>query len=281
MRNYIKDLLNQYDLKPKKSLGQNFLINPKIYEDIINAADIKKGDKIIEIGAGIGTLTDYLAKAVGKEGEVIGIEKDSQFVKILKDRFKNNQNVIIKEGDILKYTPRVLNITERPATKKTYKIIGNIPYYLTSQLLRIIFEKWPVPKLIVLMVQKEVAKRIIAKPPKSNLLAVSVQYFSDPKIIQTVNKRSFWPQPGVDSAIIRLESRIQNLESREFSKKFFKIVKAGFSEKRKQLANSLSRGLGASKTRIEQILENSEVNPSRRAETLTIEEWKKITKTYF
>lgn len=272
MRNYIKALLNQYNLKPKKSLGQNFLINPKIYGDIINAADIKKGDKIIEIGAGIGTLTEYIAKAVGKEGEVTGVEKDSQFVKILKDRFKNNQNVIIKEGDILEYTP---------PTKKTYKIIGNIPYYLTSQLLRIIFEKWPVPKLIVLMVQKEVAKRIIAKPPKSNLLAVSVQYFSNPKIIQTVSKRGFWPQPGVDSAIIRLEPIIHNLESREFNKKNFKIIKAGFSEKRKQLANSLSRGLGASKEKVEQILVDSGINPSRRAETLTIPEWKKITKTYF
>lgn len=274
MRSYIKNVLKKYDLKPKKSLGQNFLINSKTYETIVEAGDIKREDEVIEIGAGIGTLTEAILKAVGKDGKIIAIEKDSHLTAILEDIFKDSPNVIIEENDVLKFNP------EGKVQDGGYKIVGNIPYYLTSHLLRIIFEKWPKPNLIVLLIQKEVAKRIVAQPPKSNILAVSVQYFSQPEIIEIVGKKKFWPEPGVDSAIIKLKINDKKRETKEFDKRFFEVVRAGFSKKRKQLINSLSGGLKISKSKVEIILKNSKINQIRRAETLTISEWKKITKIY-
>jgi len=273
MRNEIKNLLNKYGLRPKKSLGQNFLINPKVYESIISAAQLESGDKVIEVGPGLGTLTKYILKTIGSSRKLIAIEKDEEFVNILKGEFKESKNVKIVEGDILLVDPKKYKIPD-----DKYKILGNIPYYLTSRLLRTIFQKWPRPELIVLMVQEELAKRIIAKPPRSNLLAISVQYFSKPEIIKKVSKKSFWPEPKVDSTIIRLtptDTRPSPNRGR-----FFKVVRAGFSENRKQLINSLSHGLSESKGKIEKILKSSGINPTRRAETLTLPEWKKITKIY-
>lgn len=277
IKSSIIETLNQYGLKPRKLLGQNFLINEKIYEDLAKAAEIKEGDTVLEIGPGLGTLTDRILQAVGKKGRIIAAEKDSQFVKILHDRFKENKNVIIINADILKFKIPILNF-------KNYKVIGNIPYYLTSRLLRIIFEEWSRPELIVLMVQKEVAQRIIAKPPKSSLLSVSIQFFSRPEIIKTVKKENFWPRPKVDSAIVRLkpnqESEIRNHEIESWENLFFKIVRAGFSGKRKQLANSLANGLKISKQLAEKILKSASIEPVRRAETISIPEWIKVTKIY-
>lgn len=283
------ETLNQHGLKPKKLLGQNFLINEKIYEDIIKAAEIKKGDMVLEIGPGLGTLTDYIAQAVGEKGKVAAVEKDDQFVKILSDRFGRDKNVKIVNEDILKLNfqfsifpptgglPRGDNFQTTPDFQN-YKIVGNIPYYLTSRLLKTIFEKWPRPEGIVMMVQKEVAQRIIAKPPKSSLLSVGVQFFSKPEIIRTVKKENFWPRPRVDSAIIRLAPSQQfPFENHQL---FFKVVRAGFSGKRKQLINSLANGLKVSKQAAEKILKSAEVEPTRRAETVSIPEWIKIAKIY-
>ena len=267
----IKKEQNILGIKPKKSLGQNFLVNKNVYQKIITALEIKKGDKIIEIGPGLGTLTSFLAESRAK---VIAVEKDHKLVDYLKNKFANQKNVTIIEDDILRFDPKNYKLKAI-----SYKLVGNIPYYLTSHLLRLIFEKWPCPKTVVLTLQKEVAQRIVAKPPNMSLLAVSVQYYSKPEIIDYIPRRSFYPAPEVDSAIIKLVPREQFVTYRENTKNFFRIVRAGFSGKRKQLINSLARGLKIKKDTIESKLKAAGVDPRRRAETLTLEEWQKITNT--
>ena len=267
----IKNELSRLGIKPKKSLGQNFLINEGIYKKIIAAANIKTGDTVIEIGPGLGTLTQFI---LDTGADVLAVEKDYTLADYLKTKFRNNNRVTIIEGDILKF-----QIPDSRFQIQKYKLVGNIPYYLTSHLLRILFENWPQPELIILMIQKEVAQRIVAKPPHMSLLAVLVQYYSTPKIMSYVSRNSFWPAPEVDSAIIKLESRIQNLESRMDTKNFFKVAGAGFAKKRKQLANNLAVGLKIPKEKIEQQLSKIGMDTKRRAETLTIEEWQSITNT--
>src|SRR3989344_1984409 len=189
-------------IKPKKSLGQNWLINPRILDKITVAANISKKDLVIEIGPGTGNLTEKLAQ---KAGLVVAIEKDRRLIDILKGKFKNQANIKIIESDILTLGIETLNENGKFRIEDYhYKVVANIPYYITSRFLRKIFEEWPKPELIVLTIQKEVARRIMAKPPHMNLLALSVQYYSEPEIINYVSKGNFRPIPKVDSAIIRL-----------------------------------------------------------------------------
>ncbi len=276
----IKDELHQLGIEPKKSLGQNFLVNMGIYEKIIGALDVEEGDTIVEVGPGLGTLTEFLSQTGAR---IIAIEKDRLLTAYLKNKFKGAKNVTIIEDDILKFNLKTYNL--KP---ETYKIVGNIPFYLTSHLIRTVFEEWPRPEKIVLMLQKEVAQRIVAKPPDMSLLAVSVQYYSKPEIISYVSRNSFYPAPEVDSAIIRLVSSFQFLASSKKTKNsqletrnFFQVVRAGFAGKRKQLINNLATGLKISKQEIQQKLSLTDINPQRRAETLTIEEWEKITNFLF
>ena len=271
---YIKDTLFALGVKPKASLGQNFLIEPNIYEKILEASEIKRGDKIVEVGPGLGTLTEYLLEAVGESGSIIAIEKDDVFVKILEDKFKNAKNVKIIHRDVLNFKFQISNFKT-----KSYKIVGNIPYYLTSKLLRTVFEEWSRPELIVLMVQKEVAERIVVIPPKSNLLSTSVQYFSNPKIVKRISRGNFWPKPKIDSAIIKLNVK-RKIKNEKYQKDFFKIVKAGFSGKRKQLINSFCHALKMPKESVQKNLNTAGIDSKRRPETLTIPEWIKITKTF-
>src|SRR3989344_5972122 len=222
---------------PKKSLGQNFLVNPHILDKIISAAEISKDDVILEVGPGTGNLTKKLAE---KAKKVIAIEKDHRLIEPLKQTFKNHSNVEIMRGDIL--DTKTDFVLQSPSLSDKYKIVANIPYYITSNLLRTIFEAWPKPKLIVLTVQKEVAKRIVAKPPDMNLLALSVQFYSEPKIISYISRGSFRPMPKVDSAIIKLTPRnnehgamnTADAHCSLLTDHFFKLIRAGFSGKRKQ-----------------------------------------------
>lgn len=267
----IRERLTAAGTRPRKRLGQNFLINPGIYRKILTALQITAGDTIVEIGPGLGTLTHHLARAGAK---VIGIEKDRALAEYLKKEFPVNGRVEIINQDILKFDPNTYNL--KPIT---YKLAGNVPYYLTSRLLRTVLNDWPRPKLVVLMLQKEVAQRICAKPPKMSLLAVSVQYYARPEIVARVSKGSFYPMPKVDSAIVRLMTKNQGLKPKTEIEKFFKVVKAGFAGKRKQLINNLSAGLKLPKVEIGEKLLAIGINPKRRAEELTLEEWRQITKT--
>ena len=263
-------------ITPKKSLGQNFLVHPRILDKIVAAAEITGKDAVLEIGPGTGNLTEKLAETLrqdsGQEaGKIIAVEKDRRLIENLKERFKN-RNVEIVEGDILKIKPDNLGLTAN-----NYKIVGNIPYYITSNLLRTLFEKWPRPELIVLTIQKEVAQRITAKPPKMNLLAVSVQFFSEPEIIGYISKENFRPRPKVDSALLRIKLRGAQ-QSKEFTEKFFKIVRAGFSQKRKLLISNLSKKMEIKKEELSEVFNKLRINEKSRAEELTLLTWMKINK---
>ena len=275
-KNAVKKLLKTYGVRPQKRLGQNFLIDKKVLKIIIGSADLSKNDTVLEIGPGIGTLTFEMAK---KTKKIVAVEKDKKMFNILKELLKSTsiKNVKIINEDILKIKNSSLN---RLLGTSNYKVVANIPYYITSPVIRKFLEMKNQPNRIILMVQKEVAKRICSSPPKMNLLAVSVQFYAVPKIISYVSKNSFWPQPKVDSAILKIVPHKTQLK-KEVVKKFFKIVKAGFSHPRKQLINNLSKELGLEKEKIKKWLLESEINPTQRAETLSIKDWQNLTKKYY
>jgi 16S rRNA (adenine1518-N6/adenine1519-N6)-dimethyltransferase len=271
----IKNLLEKYDVKPFKGLGQNFLVNGSILNKIVGVANLDPQDVVLEIGPGVGTLTQELARRVKK---VIAVEKDKKMVQILKKAIEEFKNIEVIQEDILKIKDLRL---------KNYKVVANLPYNIASPVIRKFLESKNPPKEMVLMVQKEVAQRICAKPPDMNLLATSVQFYSKPEILFYVSKNNFWPRPKVDGAIIRLSLIRTNKKMGQ--KLFFKIIRAGFSQPRKQLANNLSKGLALnpsnglklSKEKIKEWLLKNKIEPSRRAETLNLEDWLKVTKNFY
>lgn len=287
----IKKTLKQYNLCPSKGLGQNFLIDKPVIKKIIQVAELKSEDMVLEIGPGLGNLTFELAKKVKK---IIAVEKDQNLARILNDelRIKNIKNVEIIFADIRK----ILNSTTAPfqgaglpspylraeakfLIPNSYKVVANLPFYLTAPVIRKFLETENPPEQMVLVLQKEVAQRICAKPPKMNLLAVSVQFYAKPKIISYISKKSFWPQPKVDSAIIKIiphKSKAIDINP----SLFFKIVKAGFSQPRKMLINNLSKCLGIDKIRIKNWLLKNNIQPTQRAETLSIENWLNLVKSF-
>ncbi|MBU4298916.1 ribosomal RNA small subunit methyltransferase A [Patescibacteria group bacterium] len=274
----IGKIIKKYKIRPSKGLGQNFLVDKGVLQKIVATAELKPDDIVLEIGPGIGNLTQELAKRVKK---VIAIEKDIKMVEILKNVLDEQgiQNVEIINGDILKIQNSKFKI------QNSYKVVANLPYYITSPVIRLFLEKVEVkPQQMVLMVQKEVAQRIVAQPPDMNLLAVSVQFYAKPEIISYVSKRAFWPSPKVDSAIIKIIPR-------QFGKKativgnlprelFFKVVRAGFSHPRKQLLNNLASGLKLDKEKMKEWLLKNNIQPSQRAETLSVEDWLNLAKCF-
>lgn len=267
----IKEILEKHNARPSKRLGQNFLVNEKVLEKIIESAELKKDDVVLEVGPGIGTLTQELAKRVKK---VIAVEKDKKMIETLKETLENCNNVEVITEDALKLIPKSYKLEAI-----SYKVVANIPYYLTSPLIRKFLEIKTPPEMMVLMVQKEVAQRICSKPPNMSLLAVSVQFYAEPKIISFVKKESFWPKPEVDSAIIKITPQINTDRKQINTDLFFKIVKAGFSQPRKQLINNLLK-LKKDKEQVSQWLLENGINPHQRAETLHIENWISLTKSF-
>jgi len=271
----LKQLLKKYNIRPSKRLGQNFLIDKSVLKKIIQASELKPNDIVLEIGPGLGILTLKLAKLVKK---VIAVEKDKKMCKVLLEMLDagNVRNVKVVNKDILKIPNYELQIMN-------YKLIANLPYYITSPVIRKFLEANPPAggsKLMVLMIQKEVAQRIIAQPPHMNLLAISVQFYAKPEIVSYVNKKSFWPQPKVDSAILRITPR-KNADSYAEKRginpeQFFKIVKAGFSSRRKFLINNLSRELKIKNSKLKIIFDQIGLGQKSRAENLSIEDWIKL-----
>ena len=254
----IRNILDKYGIYPKKSLGQNFLIDQNIINKIIIAAQIKEEDDILEIGPGLGLITKELDKY---SKTVLAIEKDTLFAKILNDfNFKNTK---IIEADILEYIKK--------NDISNYKIIANIPYYLTSNLIRNLLETSNQPKEMYLVMQREVAERMCKE--KGNILSISVQYYADAKICFNISRNSFWPSPKVDSALIRINP---NKKYEESDKLFFKVVKAGFSSPRKKLINNLSQGLKITKEKLEEIFKDLSISKDIRAENLVVEDWIKL-----
>ncbi|MBU1563941.1 ribosomal RNA small subunit methyltransferase A [Patescibacteria group bacterium] len=269
----IKKILKEHDLQLNKRLGQNFLIDNNILDKIIITANLSKQDTVLEIGSGLGTLTKELAQ---KAKKVITIEKDKKLTEILKQELKDYENVELIEADIL----RSDLCKGRTSKLKDYKVVSNLPYYITSPVIRMLLESDNPPQEMILMVQKEVAQRICAKPPKMNLLAVATQFYANPKIIFSVSKNSFWPRPKIDSAIIKIEVRHQQMSDLEKDsiKKFFQVVKAGFSSPRKQLANNLYTKLSIPREQIKKALAECGLPHQARAENLSVENWQKLIK---
>jgi len=263
----IKEQLRKYNIRPNKTMGQNFLINKNTLERIIKAADLNKDDIVLEVGPGLGILTKELIKQSKK---VIAIEKDEQMINVLKQELGDCENLKIIHGDVLD------EIKNSKLKIQDYKVVANIPYYLTSHLIRTLLESENQPKEIVLLIQKEVAERICAHSHrigqvKMNLLAVSVQFYGIPEIISYVPKENFLPEPKIDSAIIKI-TNIKKPDNIDI-KKFFKLIKAGFSSPRKQLANNLSNGLNLDKEEIKKALAECNLNIQARASNLSIEDW--------
>ena len=271
LKQELKEILKKNNISPIKYMGQNFLIHKEVVEKMLSAAELKPKDTILEIGPGLGTLTKAIAQKVKK---VIAIEKDRKMAEVLEETLKDFKNIEIIQGDILQIPDSRFQISP-------YKVVANLPFYITKPAIRKFLEADEKPEVIVLIVQKEVAQRIVASSPKTNLLAVSVQFYAEPEIINYVSKRSFWPRPKVDAAIIKIVSRQFRVPvSRQFREQFFRIVRAGFSHPRKQLVNNLTEKFNFDKETVKAWLLKNEIKPTQRAETLTIDDWLKLTKSY-
>ena len=302
-KSQIKQIFKDRNLKPTKKFGQNFLINPKPIQQMISAAGIKPSDTILEIGPGLGALTQELILTGAK---IIAQEKDHNLVMILQEQFKDTKNLKIIEGDA-KYN----NYKDY----KDYKVVANLPYYLTAPIIRQFLEADNPPGLMVFLIQKQVGQRICAKPPRMNLLAVSVQVYATPKIINYVSRKCFWPMPEVDGAIIKItphtchceeepcivaqgddvaissfvlphnsglprRSATASLLAMTDRDRFFKIVRAGFSQPRKILISNLANGLGINKNELEKIFTTLAIPLKSRAENLAVAEWIKLTNNF-
>jgi len=265
----VKILLQKHKISPSKKLGQNFLVDKTAIKKIIKSADIRQNDIILEVGPGIGNLTQDLSKVSKK---VVAVEKDRKMIEILKEILKDFKNIKIIRGDILKFS------NFRPL-KPNYKIVANIPFYLTAPLIRKFLESKNPPKEMVLIVQKEVGQRIISRPPRMNILALSVQFYAKAKVVSFLGRKSFWPQPEVDSTVIKIVPKTKGIK-KEIINLFFKIVKAGFSQPRKQIINNLSRDLKIKRDEVNKWLRENKVQPNQRAETLDIKDWLSLTKSF-
>ena len=267
MANHPKEILSRYNLEPKKSLGQNFLFDENVLWRIVAAADITPDEQVLEIGPGLGALTKLLAQTAVS---VTAVELDDRLLPVLEDELEPYDNITVIHGDILAQDPAALFTTP-------YKVVANVPYYITGAILRHLLSAQNKPTMMVLTVQKEVADRITAVPPNMSLLAVSSQFYGSVEFVTTLKAGAFWPRPDVDSAVICIDLSQSPPVDLAFEKQFFRIAKAGFSQKRKQLQKNM-RQLGYSRTEIDTFLDQANIDGTRRAETLTLAEWKNLTK---
>jgi 16S rRNA (adenine1518-N6/adenine1519-N6)-dimethyltransferase len=268
--------LRQFDLKARKGLGQHFLIDEDIRGAILAAAELDHNDTVIEVGPGLGVLTGELAR---QAGWVIAIELDNKLAVILRKVLAPFDNVVILNEDVLGTDPKVLLQEQAPSfptALKPYKVVANLPYYITSPVLRHFLEASVKPEVMIVMVQKEVAEAIVAEPGQRSVLSIGVQFYGKPGIVSYVPAGSFYPAPEVDSAILRIDVYRQPPVAVADEKGFFQLVRAGFTAARKQAVNSLSQGLGLPKAEVLVWLEKAGIAPQRRAETFTLEEWAQL-----
>ncbi|MDO8668721.1 MAG: 16S rRNA (adenine(1518)-N(6)/adenine(1519)-N(6))-dimethyltransferase RsmA [Candidatus Buchananbacteria bacterium] len=261
----IKAICQEYNITPTKSKGQNFLFDQNVMEKIIQSAKLGPKDVVLEIGPGLGVLTDDLIK---QSGQVTAVELDKKLIYFLRKKYASAPNLKIIEGDILKLNISTLDL------KRPYKIVANLPYNITSNFIRNFLETENPPIEMIIMIQKEVAQRIVAKKGEMSLLSLSVQFYAEPKILFEVSRNSFWPSPQVDSAVISLKLK----SSLPFSdpKAFFKVAKIGFSAKRKQLHNNLANGLHLGNDQIKGFLKDMGLTEKIRAQDLAMEDWVKL-----
>jgi 16S rRNA (adenine1518-N6/adenine1519-N6)-dimethyltransferase len=276
-----KKLLREHGIRPRKGLGQNFLVDPAALKRIVAAADLSSGDIVLEVGPGLGGLTRLLA---AEAGHVVAVELDAQLAEALREILGDLSNVTIVYGDILALSPAALiadatrrctgEATLRPyAAGFQYKVVANLPYYITSAILRHLLEATYPPQVTVITVQREVAQRILASPGDMSLLAVSVQFYGQPRMVARIPAGAFYPTPKVDSAIVRIDRHERPPVDIEDVAGFFQVVRAGFGQRRKQLHNALAAGLELPGREVEMALERAGIERRRRAETLSLTEW--------
>jgi len=259
-------LLRQYGLAPQKAFGQNFLVDRQVLQRIVAAADLTNRDTVIEVGPGLGILTEALAERAGR---VIAVELDRGLAALLRDRLSSRTNVSLIEADVLTLSPGDL-------VSPPYLVVANLPYNVTAAVLRHFLEAAVRPTRLVVMVQREVAQRIVAGPGEMNLLAIAVQFYGRPRIMGIVHAGAFYPPPKVQSAILRIDLYEQPAAAVSDPAAFFQVVRAGFAQKRKHLQNALSHGLDRPVVEVVAAMRAARVETGRRAETLTLAEWGRL-----
>lgn len=264
-----RQLLHFHAIKPKKSLGQNFLHDPNALEKIVQTAALTPDSVVLEIGPGTGNLTRLLARDAA---QVVAVETDERLIPLLRQEFGTDERVRLVHGDILTLPVRDL-VGDQP-----YVVVANLPYYITSAILRHLLESEHRPARLVLTVQSEVADRLVAGPGDMSLLANSVQFYGWPEVVTRLNAAAFWPRPDVESAVVRIDVYEQPPVDVPDDSAFFRVVKAGFSQKRKQLRNALAGGLQIDKQQAGELLETAGIDARRRAETLSLEEWAAVAR---
>ena len=278
-----RGLLRRFGLRARKGLGQHFLIDEEVLKLISSAAGLTPADVVMEIGPGLGVLTQELAR---QAGWVITIELDNKLAAILKQTLAAFNNVTIINEDVLQIDPQALLQEQRerfpPAISRpfNYKVVANLPYYITSPVLRHFLEALLKPQIMVVMVQKEVAEAIVAGPGGMSVLSISVQFYGQPEIISLVPARCFYPTPEVDSAILKVTLYPRPAVDVADEAGFFRLVRAGFTTPRKQLGNSLTQGLGWPKAEVLSLLEKADIASQRRAETLALGEWARLWQVF-
>ena len=269
----VRRLLREFNLQPKKGLGQNFLVSEGALRRIVAAADLEPGDVVLEVGPGLGTLTRLLAQQAKR---VIAVELDQRLVEILSQTLADFPNVKVVQGDILEMEPG--GPGELSQLSPGYKVVANLPYYITSAVLRHLLTAKVKPRLIVVTVQREVAQRMTASPGQMSLLSVSVQFYGRPRIVARIPAGAFYPVPKVNSAVVRIDLDESPTVAVADVDRFFEIVRAGFGQKRKQLRNALAHGLSLSTSTVVEALRRAGVDEKRRAQTLSLEEWTRVTR---
>ncbi len=268
-----RDILARLGIDAKKSLGQNFMVDEGALRRMADAAELSPDDAVLEIGAGLGALTAVLA---GRARRVVALEIDSRFIGELERRFGAEPRVEVSQGDILEIDLGALMGPDAPA----YKAVGNLPYYITSAIIRALLESATPPQLIVMTVQYEVAERLSAHPPDMSLLAVGVQFYGTPRIVGRLPADVFYPRPTVESALVRVTPHREGPPLPPAERRaFFRIVRAGFSQPRKQLRNSLSAGLHLEPGAVVNWMSKAGLDSTRRAETLALAEWLALYRT--
>jgi 16S rRNA (adenine1518-N6/adenine1519-N6)-dimethyltransferase len=269
-----KKLMRRSGLRARKSLGQHFLVDEDVLRMILDAAQLASTDTVIEVGPGLGVLTRELA---GQAGWVITIELDDRLADTLKKSLDSLDNVVVINQDVLGTDPRELLQTRAafPKALSPYKVVANLPYYITSPVLRHFLEASVKPETMIVMVQQEVAGAIVAGPGQRSLLSISVQFYGKPSIVGFVPASAFYPPPEVDSAILKIDVYSRPPVDVE-EEGFFRLVKAGFTATRKQAVNSFVKGLGVPREDILEMLMTADIDPTRRVETFTLEEWGRL-----
>ncbi|UCD54424.1 MAG: ribosomal RNA small subunit methyltransferase A, partial [Dehalococcoidia bacterium] len=270
------------DLRARKRLGQHFLIDEEVLKFILSAAELTPADVVMEVGPGLGVLTKELAK---KAGWVVAIELDNKLAAMLKQTLASFKNVAVINEDVLEISPEALLREQEERFSSAinpsrYKVVANLPYYITSPVLRHFLEASLKPQILVVMVQKEVAEAIVAGPGEMSVVSMSVQFYSQPEIVSYVPARCFYPEPEVDSAILRVTLYAKPAVDVTDEESFFGLVRAGFAAPRKQICNSLTQGLELPKAEVLSLLGKVEIAPQRRAETLTLDEWAQLWQVF-